>query len=256
LASASSRGFALNWNSLPGATYRVLASSNLSPPVGVISAAPFWPAIPSRVGIGAAQGGSSQYYFEIASPFKAINAIEESKPDIALIDISLGDTNGIELLKNIKVRFPKLKLLVLSMHDESVYAYRALRAGASGYIMKQEGTEKVLLALRKVLQGEVYLSERLGNRLLHTLVDGRPSPTASPVESLSDRELEVFSSIGQGHGTRAIAEKLHLSIKTIETHRAHIKDKLKLQNATELVHHAIQWVQSERVTKDDTGEAH
>jgi len=193
---------------------------------------------------------------EAEDAFKAINAIEESKPDIALIDISLGDTNGIELLKNIKVHFPKLKLLVLSMHDESVYAYRALRAGASGYIMKQEGTEKVLLALRKVLQGEVYLSERLGNRLLHTLVDGRPSPTASPVESLSDRELEVFSSIGQGHGTRAIAEKLHLSIKTIETHRAHIKDKLKLQNATELVHHAIQWVQSERVTKDDTGEAH
>ena len=193
---------------------------------------------------------------EAEDAFKAINAIEESKPDIALIDISLGDTNGIELLKNIKVHFPKLKLLVLSMHDESVYAYRALRAGASGYIMKQEGTEKVLLALRKVLQGEVYLSERLGNRLLHTLVDGRPSPTASPVESLSDRELEVFSSIGQGHGTRAIAEKLHLSIKTIETHRAHIKDKLKLQNATELVHHAIQWVQSERVTTDDTGEAH
>ena len=193
---------------------------------------------------------------EAEDAFKAINAIEQSKPDVALIDISLGDTNGIELLKNIKARFPKLKLLVLSMHDESVYAYRALRAGASGYIMKQEGTEKVLLALRKVLQGEVYLSERLGNRLLHTIVNGRTSSTTSPVESLSDRELEVFSFIGHGHGTRAIAEKLHLSIKTIETHRAHIKDKLKLQNATELVHHAIQWVQSERVIKDDTGEAH
>jgi DNA-binding NarL/FixJ family response regulator len=177
---------------------------------------------------------------------KAITAIENTKPDIALIDISLSGTSGIELLKNIKARFPKLKMLVLSMHDESVYAHRALRAGASGYIMKQEGTEKVLLALRKVLQGEVYLSDRLGNRMLHTLVNGRTSLTTSPIEELSDRELEVFSLIGQGHGTRPIAEKLHLSVKTIESHRAHIKEKLNLQNASELVHHAIQWVQSEK----------
>jgi DNA-binding NarL/FixJ family response regulator len=112
--------------------------------------------------------------------------------------------------------------------------------------MKQEGTERVLQALRKVLQGEVYLSDRLGNRMLHTLVNGRTSLTTSPVEALSDRELEVFSLIGQGHGTRAVAENLHLSIKTIESHRAHIKEKLNLQSATELVHHAIQWVQSER----------
>src|SRR5580700_6768065 len=108
---------------------------------------------------------------------KAITAIENTQPDIALIDISLSGTSGIELLKNVKARFPKLKTLVLSMHDESVYAHRALRAGASGYIMKQEGTEKVLLALRKVLHGEVYLSDRLGNRMLHTLVGGRASLT-------------------------------------------------------------------------------
>jgi DNA-binding NarL/FixJ family response regulator len=183
---------------------------------------------------------------EAEDAHKAMTAIEQTRPDIALIDITLNGTSGIELLKDVKVRFPKLKMLVLSMHEESVYAHRALRAGASGYIMKQEGTEKVLLALRKVLQGEVYLSERLGNRMLHTLVNGRASPTSSPVESLSDRELEVFSLIGQGHGTRAVAEKLHLSIKTIESHRAHIKEKLNLQNASELVHHAIQWVQSER----------
>ena len=177
---------------------------------------------------------------------QAITAVENTKPDVALIDITLHGTSGIELLKNIKARFPKLKMLVLSMHDESVYAHRALRAGASGYIMKQEGPEKVLTALRKVLRGEVYLSEHLGNRMLHTLVNGHAPLPSSPVEELSDRELEVFSLIGQGHGTRPIAEKLHLSVKTIESHRAHIKEKLNLHNATELVHHAIQWVQSER----------
>ncbi len=144
-------------------------------------------------------------------------------------------------------RFPKLQVLVLSMHDESVYAHRALRAGASGYIMKQEATEKLLVALRKILRGEVYLSDRLGARMLNTLVGGRAPSATSPIEALSDRELEVFSLIGQGHGTRPIAEKLHLSVKTIESHRAHIKEKLNLQNATELVHHAIQWVQSERL---------
>src|ERR1700683_1337013 len=178
---------------------------------------------------------------------KALTVIESSHPDVALIDISLGGASGIELLKNLKARFPKLLVLVLSMHDESVYAHRALRAGASGYIMKQEATEKVLTALRKVIRGEVYLSDRLGTRMLNTLVGGRSSGSASPIEALSDRELEVFSLIGQGHGTRPIAEKLHLSIKTIESHRAHIKEKLHLQTATELVHHAIQWVQSERL---------
>jgi len=185
---------------------------------------------------------------------KAITAIETTKPDVALIDITLNGTSGIELVKNVKARFPKLKMLVLSMHDESVYAHRALRAGASGYIMKQEGSEKVLTAMRKVLRGEVYLSEHLGNRMLHTLVNGHAPLPSSPVEELSDRELEVFNLIGQGHGTRPIAEKLHLSIKTIESHRAHIKEKLNLQNATELVHHAIQWVQSERALSGAGGE--
>lgn len=192
---------------------------------------------------------------EAEDAHKAITAIETSKPDIALIDITLGGASGIELLKNVKARFPKIKMLVLSMHDESVYAHRALRAGASGYIMKQEGAEKVLSALRKVLHGEVYLSDRLGNRMLHSLVHSRSSPTSDPVEELSDRELEVFSLIGQGHGTRIIAGKLHLSIKTIESHRAHIKDKLNLQTAAELVHHAIQWVQSEQVLSGTGGEA-
>ncbi len=176
----------------------------------------------------------------------AMTAMEKLQPDVALIDISLNGASGIELLKNAKARFPKLKMLVLSMHEESVYAPRALRAGASGYIMKQEGTEKVLTALRKIIRGEIYVSERLSATMLSGMVHGRSSVARSPVEELSDRELEVFSLIGQGHGTRPIAEKLHLSVKTIESHRAHIKEKLNLQTATELVHHAVQWVQSER----------
>jgi DNA-binding NarL/FixJ family response regulator len=184
---------------------------------------------------------------EAEDAHKALNAIGTTKCDVAIIDISLGGASGIELLKNIKVRYPKLLVMVLSMHDETVYAQRALRAGAAGYIMKQEASEKVLVALRKILNGEVYLSERLGNKMLNTLVGGRASLNGSPIEELSDRELEVFGLIGQGHGTRPIAEKLHLSVKTIESHRAHIKEKLNLKNATELVHHAIQWVQSETV---------
>ena len=178
---------------------------------------------------------------------KALDAIANSKCDIAIIDISLKGSSGIELLKNIKVRYPKLPVLILSMHDESVYAQRALRAGAAGYIMKQEGTEKVIVAIRKVLNGEVYLSDKLGAKMLNQLVGGRGALTGAPIDELSDRELEVFGLIGQGHGTRPIAEKLHLSVKTIESHRAHIKEKLNLKNATELVHHAIQWVQSESV---------
>jgi DNA-binding NarL/FixJ family response regulator len=182
---------------------------------------------------------------EADDPNKAITAVEQTNPDVVILDISLKGASGIELLKNIKARFPRLTVLILSMHDESVYAQRALRAGAAGYIMKQEATEKVLVALRKVLSGEVYLSEELGHKLLNRMVGGRGSLTGSPIEELSDRELEVFGLIGQGHGTRPIAEKLHLSVKTVESHRAHIKEKLNLKNATELVHHAIQWVQSE-----------
>jgi DNA-binding NarL/FixJ family response regulator len=172
---------------------------------------------------------------------KALEVLEKVKPDLVIADISLKGSNGIELLKNIKVRFPRTLVLVLSMHDESLYAVRALRAGAAGYIMKQEATEKVLTAIHQVLSGEIYLSERMEKKMMHQLVGGRTARTGSPIEDLSDRELEVFGLIGQGHGTRQIAEELHLSIKTIESHRAHIKEKLNLRNATELVQHAIQW---------------
>jgi DNA-binding NarL/FixJ family response regulator len=171
---------------------------------------------------------------------KALDAVTNLKPDAAIVDISLKGSSGIELLKNIKVQFPRLLVLVLSMHDESLYAERALRAGASGYIMKQEPPEQVLVALRKVLNGEIYLSQQMSSKLMHQLVSGRPTETGSLIERLSDRELEIFGLIGQGRGTRQIAEQLHLSVKTVESHRAHIKEKLNLKNATELVHRAIQ----------------
>jgi len=177
---------------------------------------------------------------QFAEAGPAFDSISSLKPDLALVDISLKGSSGVELLKNIKTNYPKLKVLVLSMHDESLYAERVLRAGASGYIMKQEASEKVLEAIRKVLAGDIYLSEKMNANLMHQLVGGRNNFGGSIMERLSDRELEVFGLIGQGRGTREIAEQLHLSVKTIESHRAHIKEKLNLKNATELVHRAIQ----------------
>jgi DNA-binding NarL/FixJ family response regulator len=158
---------------------------------------------------------------------------------LAIIDLSLKGSSGLELVKNIRASHPKLLILVLSMHDESLYAERVLRAGAAGYIMKQEASEKVLGAVRQVLGGGIYVSEKMGTKLMHQLIGGKPSPAASSMERLSDRELEIFGLIGQGKGTRQIAEHLHLSVKTIESHRAHIKEKLHLKDANELVHTAI-----------------
>lgn len=176
--------------------------------------------------------------FEDAS--RAFDAIAQLKPDIAIVDLSLKGSSGLELIKNIKTNYPKVIILVLSMYDEALYAERVLRAGAAGYIMKQEATEKVLVALRQVLNGGIYLSEKMSDKFMHQLVGGKPAAGGSLMERLSDRELEVFGLIGQGRGTRQIAEQLHLSVKTIESHRAHIKEKLNLKNATELVHRAIQ----------------
>jgi DNA-binding NarL/FixJ family response regulator len=175
----------------------------------------------------------------------AIAAIRQFHPDMVIVDISLKDTSGVELIKDLKVQFPELPVLTLSMHDEAVYGERALRAGARGYIMKQEATEKVVTAIRRVLAGEVYVSDGMAAKMVSKLVGGVSKKPASPIESLSDRELEVFRMIGEGFNTREMAEKLHLSVKTIETYRAHIKDKLALQDASELLRSAIQWVNSE-----------
>jgi DNA-binding NarL/FixJ family response regulator len=187
---------------------------------------------------------------EVDDSLKALDAIQDKNPDIVILDITLKKMSGIEVLKHIKVRFPKVKVLILSMHDETLYAPRALRAGASGYIMKQEAAENVIAALRKINSGEVYISERMATQMLSRMVGGRATPISSPVDLLSDRELEVFTLLGRGDGTRDIAEKLNLSVKTIESHRAHIKEKLNLKNATELVRHAVQWVASETIDAD------
>ncbi len=178
----------------------------------------------------------------------ALMAIGEKKPDILIVDISLNGPDGLDLLKNLRMLYPDLPVLILSMHDESIYAERALRARANGYIMKQEATEKVLVAVRRILDGEIYLSDRMANKLLHQYVSGASADAHSQLSTLSDRELEVFRLIGEGRGTRQIAEKLHLSIKTVETYQAHIKDKLSLRSGRELVQHAIQAKISEKVS--------
>jgi len=176
----------------------------------------------------------------------AMQAIGEMRPDIMILDISLSGPDGLELLKNIRASYPELPVLVLSMHDEAIYAERALRARANGYIMKQEATEKVLVAVRRILNGEIYLSERMSNKMLQQYVGGAPSMIQSRIASLSDRELEVFRLIGEGLATREIAEELHLSVKTVETYQAHIKEKLVLRSGRELIQHAIQWKISEK----------
>jgi DNA-binding NarL/FixJ family response regulator len=171
----------------------------------------------------------------------ALRRIEELSPDLAVIDISLNGPDGLDLLKSVRARDVNLPVLILSMLDESLYAERALHAGANGYIMKQEATERLLVAIRRILDGEIYLSERMSNRMLHRFAAGSPVGSQSPMAELSDRELEVFRLIGEGRGTRQIAQELHISVKTVESYQAHIKEKLSLKNARELVQQAIQW---------------
>lgn len=173
---------------------------------------------------------------------KALNAITTLKPDLVIADISLKDSSGLELMRNIQAQYPGLPVLVVSVHDESIYAEMAFRAGAAGYLMKEEALEKILTAVRKVLSGAVYVSEALQDKMIQQQVRGQPTGNVSPVKTLSDRELEVLQLIGQWKGTRQIAAELHLSIKTIEYYREQIKKKLSLKNAAELTQFATSWV--------------
>jgi DNA-binding NarL/FixJ family response regulator len=176
---------------------------------------------------------------------KALQAVDRQKPDLIIVDISLRGNNGLELIKNIKALQHNVPILVFSMHDETVYAQRALRAGARAYVMKQESADKIITAIRRIMSGDIYVSNRVADQVLHQLVNGGGDPGGSPVDRLSDRELEVIQLIGRGLSTREIAASLNLSVKTIESHRAHIKEKLNLRNATELVQFSVQWVEQE-----------
>jgi DNA-binding NarL/FixJ family response regulator len=177
-----------------------------------------------------------------AGAAEALSLIEKTQPNLVVIDVSLQDGSGIDLIKDIKARYKHIRMLVSSMHDEMLFAERCLRAGAMGYINKQEATEKIVDAIRQILEGRIYLSSRAADRLLQYMVDIDQEPSKSPFERLSDRELEVFTLIGEGLSTRQIAERLKLSVKTIETHRDSIKRKLNLESSVELTRSAVQWV--------------
>jgi DNA-binding NarL/FixJ family response regulator len=179
---------------------------------------------------------------QVSDARSALEAIEKLQPHVAVVDLALGGDNGIELIKDIKVRHPHLPALVLSMHDEALYAERSLHAGAKGYVMKQEDTAILLQAIRQVLRGQVYLSERVKDAIVNRLGGNQPEgKTISLAQRLSDRELEVFQLIGDGYATHEIAEHLHLSIKTVATHRENIKRKLNLKSSEELGRSAIHW---------------
>jgi DNA-binding NarL/FixJ family response regulator len=174
----------------------------------------------------------------------ALKGISIRNPDLVIVDISLQGNNGIELTKSIKALYKDLRIMVLSMHDEHIYAQRVLRAGANAYVMKQEAPDRVIKAIRRTLSGDIYVSEKVGAQILHQIVNGR-SDHESPVDRLSDRELEIIQLIGEGKTTREIASSLNVSVKTVESHRAHIKEKLDPKNAAELVQFCVQWVERE-----------
>jgi DNA-binding NarL/FixJ family response regulator len=185
---------------------------------------------------------------EAASRGEVLDALRKQLPDLILLDISLQGSDGIEVTKAIRSEFDSVPVLIVSMHDESLYAERALRAGANGYIMKQEVAESVIKAIRQVLSGKIFVSDNMRQKVLRDLTQPAAGIKTSPIERLSDRELEVFRLIGEGRGTREISEALHLSIKTIETYRAHIKEKLSIKSAAELARCAVNWVENGRVS--------
>lgn len=176
---------------------------------------------------------------------KAMTSIEKLQPNLVIADISLKDSSGLELMRNIKARYPRLPVLVVSVHDEAIYAEIAFRAGALGYLMKQEALEKIVTAIRRVLAGAIYVSDSQAARMLQQQVRGQKNVNESPVQGLSDREMEVFQMIGQWKKTKEIASELHLSVKTIEYYREQIKRKLNVKNSAELTHYATSWVQRE-----------
>lgn len=182
---------------------------------------------------------------EAGNPAEAAHELTRCSPDLVLTDITMPGRSGLEFIKDLHAARPELALLVVSMHDEAIYAERALRAGARGYIMKEAGGENLLAAIRQILRGEIYVSSAMSARILENISTRRPRGSSSPIEKLTDREFEVFQLIGQGKSTRDIAAQLHLSSKTVDVHRANVKTKLELKDSTALVRHAVRWVESQ-----------
>jgi len=174
-----------------------------------------------------------------------LKILEHEKPDLLLVDVSLPGMNGIELVKNIIFQDPDMKILVVSRHEESLYGERALRAGAKGYIMKFEPSETLTKAVRKILNGGIYVSDSLNEKLLMNAMHGKKEGSVSSIDILSDRELEVFELMGKGKSSSEIADQLHLASKTVETYRSRIKEKMDFKNSTEMIFHAVKWVESE-----------
>lgn len=184
---------------------------------------------------------------EAGDAHEALEVVTAHKPDCVIVDLMLGLTSGITLIENIRIRWEDMPVLVLSMYDESLYAERVLRVGAQGYIMKKEASERLIDAIRQVMTGEIFVSDKIKSKLLQSL-SGAPVKKKGPlIDSLSNRELEVFQLLGQGHSTRQIADILHLSVKTVETYYAHIKDKMNLKDGRELLMQSIQWVQNQKL---------
>jgi DNA-binding NarL/FixJ family response regulator len=181
---------------------------------------------------------------EADSAARAVEQAAQLKPDLVIVDITLPGRSGLELIRDIHAVHPPALVLVVSMHEESLYAERVLRAGGRGYVMKQAGGKKLMEAIRQVLSGQIYVSTDTSARILETFSRTTGEPPATGVQSLSDREFEIFQLIGQGENTRDIAKKLNLSVKTVEVHRLNIKSKLKLTTASELIHFAVRWMQS------------
>jgi DNA-binding NarL/FixJ family response regulator len=182
---------------------------------------------------------------EAGDPAEAIKGFARWAPDLVLADITMPGRSGLDFIKDILAAYPRMAVLVFSMHDEAIYAERVLRAGGRGYIMKESGGDNLLAAIRQVLRGEIYVSERMSVRILETFSGRTPRGSSSPIGKLTDREFEVFQLIGAGKSTRDIAALLHLSSKTVDVHRAHIREKLELKDTTALVRHAVRWVEAQ-----------
>jgi DNA-binding NarL/FixJ family response regulator len=178
---------------------------------------------------------------EAASAHAALDALARLTPDVIIVDVSLGSSSGIDLIHDLKKRLPRAAVLVVSMHDEQLYAERSLRAGAAGYVMKHEATDVIVRAIRTVAAGDIFVSSAISLRLVQDWITNGPPRGSSPLDALSDRELQVLELMGRGFGTRAIAEALHISVKTVETYRARLKEKFNLRTGTELVRFAIRW---------------